>query len=149
MKWDFFIQKLRPLATEQASRVCKALFAGVVHPFHYQKARGWMRDIFRNVRSSPDWTAKGLSSDAALANAFGPGDPGIAFVVCDAIDSVYAAPWADLLDVFRRGWLMAAIDTFVLCAEGSHAVALHWENAGLYFGKRGDRRLLDRLDSKT
>ena len=60
-------------------------------------------------------------------------------------DAIGATPdLPDMLDVVRRGWLKAAIDTFVLCAEGTRAVALHWESTGVYFGKRGNRSLTSR-----
>jgi len=142
VKWHFFARKLRPLADDCAAQVCRGLFAGVAHPFHYQRARGWMRKVFGTVRSAPDWMERGLSLEAALAEAFGPGDPGTAYVVCGWVGRpVYAATWPDMLDLVRRGWLTASHGTFVLCAERTRAVALHWEGTGVYFGKRGERSL--------
>lgn len=140
VKWDFFTRKLRPLADDHAAEVAKRLFAGIVHPFHYEKARGWMRKIFEKVLLAPDWMERGLSLEAALAEAFGP-DPGMTFVV-SSYGPVYAASWFDMLDVIRRGWLMqTTLDTWILCAEKSRAVAFRWESTGLYFGKRGHRSL--------
>ncbi|HEY1378332.1 MAG TPA: hypothetical protein VGF55_16150, partial [Gemmataceae bacterium] len=86
------------------------------------------------------WFLRGLSPEAALAKAFGPGDPGRAFLVPNgARGAVYAAGWPDMLDLVRRGWL--AHGTFVLCAERTRAVALYWEGTSFYFGKRGQRSL--------
>jgi hypothetical protein len=142
VKWDFFATKLRPLADDSAAQVRERPFAGVVRPFHYLKAKGWMGRIFRGVRSAPDWLVRGLPPDSALAEAFGPGDPGRAFVVPNWMGRpVYVADWPDMLDVVRRGWLTTAFDTFVLCAEGTRAVALYWESTAMYFGDRGERSL--------
>jgi hypothetical protein len=49
-----------------------------------------------------------------------------------------------MLDLVRRGWLAAAFGTFVLCAEGTRAVALYWESTAMYFGKRGGNSLAAR-----
>src|SRR5262249_7119792 len=98
--------------------------------------------MFRNVRSAPDWLRRGVSPDAALAEAFGPSDPGRGFVVPHwGGMPVYAADWPDMLDLVRRGSLTAACDTFALCAEGTRSVALYWESTAFYFGKRGKRSL--------
>ena len=68
-----------------------------------------MREVFRTVRSAPDWMERGLSLEAALVEAFGPGDPGMAYVVCASRRRpVYAATWPDMLDLVRRGWLKGA-----------------------------------------
>ena len=66
MKWDFFARKLRPLADDCAARVREGLFAGVVRPFHYVKAKGWMRDIFRTVLSAPEWLTRWHYDDAEM-----------------------------------------------------------------------------------
>src|SRR5579884_3842667 len=67
VKWDFFTQKLRPLPDDCAAQGRKHLFAGVVRPFHYVKAKGWMGRIFRTVRSAPEWLLRRLPPQAALA----------------------------------------------------------------------------------
>jgi hypothetical protein len=67
-KWDFFAARLRPLADDSAFVVRERLFAGVMHPFHYQRARGWMGEIFREVLGAPDY--RGLTADEALKQAF-------------------------------------------------------------------------------
>jgi hypothetical protein len=139
VKWDFFAARLRPLADDFATAVRERLFAGVIHPFHYQRARGWMRRIFRDVRAFPDY--RGLTADEALAQAFAIDAVGPALVAYHIVGlPVYAADCTVMLDCLKRGWLMAC-DTFVLCAEHSPTVALYWEGYGPYFGKRGNRRL--------
>jgi hypothetical protein len=137
-KWDFFTRKLRPLADDCAARVRERLFAGVARPFAYKGAGGWMRSIFKTVLSAPDWLLRGISQEAALTKAFGPRDPGRAFVVPPYgwRGPVYAAGWPDMLDLIRRGWLTGACDTFVLCAEWTCAVALYWDGTSFYFGRR-------------
>jgi len=139
VKWDYFAGRLRPLADECATAVRERLFAGVVRPFHYQLAKGWMGKVFRAMRAPPDY--RGLRADEALAEAFGATGVGPAYAVYHyAGNPVYAAECPVMLDCLRRGWLMAA-DTFVLCAEDTPTVALFWEGSGPYFGERGDRRL--------
>jgi hypothetical protein len=139
VKWDFFAARLRPLADECASALRERLFAGVVHPFHYQRAKGWMGKIFRSVRAVPDY--RRLTADEALTAAFVGIGVGPAFVIYHYVGGpVYAAECAVMLDCLKRGWLMVD-DTFVLCAEHTPTVALFWEGTGPYFGKRGNRRL--------
>ena len=136
-KWNFFAQKLKPLADDCAVGLRERLFVGVARPFAYKGAGGWMRPIFKTVLSAPDWLLRGISQEAALTKAFGPRDPGRAFVVLPgARGPVYAADWPDILDLLRRGWLTECCDTFVLCAEGTCAVALYWESTSFYFGRR-------------
>lgn len=145
VKWNFFAERLRPLADDCATRVQEQLYVGVIHPFHYKLAKGWMGKIFRTVLSAPKWHDRGLSGEEALAEAFGPTDPGPAFVVYHVVGGpVYIAGWLDMLDLLRRGWLLAACDTFVLCAERSRSVALFWEGTGPYLGDRGRRSLTRR-----
>ena len=139
VQWDFFAARLRPLADDCATSVRERLFAGVVHPFHYQRAKGWMGKIFRAVRAAPDY--RGLTADEAMREAFAGAGTGPAFVIYHYVGTpVYAAECAEMLDCLKRGWLMAD-DTFVLCAEHTPTVALFWEGCGPYFGKRGNRRL--------
>lgn len=103
VKWDFFTGKLLPLADRCSAHICKQLFAGVLQPFRYTQARGWMREIFQSVRSAPDWMGRGRKLEAALAEAFDPHDPGSAYLVCGSFGPVYAAPWPDMLDLVHRG----------------------------------------------
>jgi hypothetical protein len=141
VKWDFFAARLRPLADGCAIAVRERLFAGVIHPFHYQGAKGWMGKIFRAMRAAPDYG--GLTAEEALSHAFAGAGVGPAFVVYHYVGSpVYTAEFDVMLDCLRRGWLMVD-DTFVLCAEHSPTVALYWEGFGPYFGKRGNRRLAE------
>lgn len=139
VKWDFFAARLRPLADDCAIAVRERLFAGVLHPFHYQRAKGWMGKIFREVRAVPNY--RGLTADEALADVFAGAGVGPAFMVYNfSGQPVYTAVGSVMLDCLNRGWLMID-DTFLLCAENTPTVALFWEGFGPYFGKRGDRRL--------
>jgi uncharacterized membrane protein YGL010W len=140
VKWDYFAKRLRPLTDDLAATLREQLFAGVVHPFNFKLAVGWMGKIFRTVRAVPDY--RGLTADKALAEAFGAADLGPVFAVYHFIgDPVYAAEWPVMLDCLMRGWLVAP-DSFVMCAEGTSTIALFWEGHGPYFGKRGNRRLI-------
>lgn len=139
-KWESFTSRLRPLEDHCSSLIWERLFAGVIHPFHYERARGWMGKLFKTVRSAPDY--RGLTAEAALKKAFPETDVGMAFLIDDFIcRSVYAAEPCALFDFWKRGWLLNN-DTFILCAEHTQNVALWWEGTGPYLGKRGDRRLI-------
>jgi hypothetical protein len=139
VKWDFFAARLRPLADDCATAVAERLFTGVIHPFHYQRAKGWMGKIFRAVRAAPDYGR--LTADEALKEAFAEAGVGPAFVIYHLVGHpVYAAESATMLDCLRRGWLMTNY-SFVLCAGHTPTVALYWDGYGPYFGKRRDRRL--------
>lgn len=139
VNWDFFVARLRPLADEFAEVVRERLFAGVLHPFHYQRAKGWMGKIFREMLAAADY--RGLTAEEALKQAFANSAVGPAFVIYHYVGRpVYAAQSPNMLDCLKRGWL-GIDDTFVLCAENTPAVALFWEGTGPYFGKRGHRRL--------
>jgi hypothetical protein len=122
VKWDFFAARLRPLAVECAIALWERLFAGVIHPFHYQRAKGWMGKIFRGVRAPADY--RGLTAEEATTEAFARADLGRMYVVYHwAGHPAYAAESAIVLDCLKRGWL-SMDDTFVLCAEHTPAVAL-------------------------
>jgi hypothetical protein len=140
VKWDFFAARLRPLADDCAEEVRERLFAGVMHPFHYHRAKGWMGKIFREVLRAADY--RDLTADEMLKQAFGDAAVEPAFVIYHWVGHpVYAAQSLVMLDWLKRGWLNID-DTFVLCAENTPTVALFWEGTGPYFGKRGHRRLI-------
>jgi hypothetical protein len=139
VQWDFFAARLRPLQDDCATAVRKRLFAGVIHPFHPGRAKGWMGIMFRAARATPVYRRR--TADEALKEAFAEAGVGPAFVVYHLVrNPVYAAESATMLDCLKPGWLMTGFE-FVLCAEHTPTVALYWEGFGPYFGKRGDRRL--------
>jgi hypothetical protein len=139
VKWDYFSQRVRPLADESADAVWSALFAGVVRPFHYQLARGWMGQLFktRPRRAGTDLRA-GQSLEEGLSATLGWEPSAVVFMVY-ASNQVYTASWADVLDCLRRHWV--PLDTSVMCSESSPRVAVFWEGFGPYFANRGDRGL--------
>src|SRR5262245_59953294 len=79
VKWDFFAARLRPLAEECADVVREGLFAGVIHSFHYQRAKGWMGKLLRDVLRAADYRC--LSADEVLKQAFADAAVGPAFVI--------------------------------------------------------------------
>ena len=140
VQWDFFAARLRPLANACALAVREQLFAGVIHPFHYKRAKGWMAIVFKAVLAVPDYGR--LTADEMLNEAFADAGVGPAFVVYHYVGHpVYAAESATVLDCLRRGWLEIGAE-FVLCAEHTTNVALYWEGYGPNFGKRSNRRLM-------
>ena len=139
VKWDFFVQQIRPLADGAAETLWSALFAGVGRPFHPQFARGWMGQFFRqSSRSQGSDLKAGEQFEEGLCNWLGWEPSATAFLVC-AATQVYAASWSVWLDCFHRGWV--PLDTSVLCSESSTRVAVFWEGFGPYFARRGARKL--------
>jgi len=143
VKWGYFAERVRPLADEAAETVWAALFAGVIRPFHYLLAAGWMGKLFQRLRSKPSRPSdirRGQTVEEALKSTLEWNAAAPVFLV-DSSKAVYVAGWADLLDCHRRGWLP---DTFVFCTEASSRVALFWEGCGPYFADRGERCLMRR-----
>jgi hypothetical protein len=143
VKWDYFTQRMRPLADEPAGTIWSALFAGVGRPFHPRLSRGWMGQVFKNsTRVQGSDLRAGESVEEALS-AILDWEPSAAVFLVYVPTQVYTASWADVLDCFRRGWL--PIDTLVMCSESSARVAVFWEGFGPYFANRGTRDLVKRI----
>jgi len=141
VKWEYFANRVRPLADTPAESVWSALFAGVARPFHYKLATGWMEQVFGRVRSKPSDVRAGQSVEESLTNTLGWGGEATAYLVYPSRE-VYAAGWAEMLDSFRRRWVL--LDTLVVCSEASDRVAMFWEGYGPYFAHRGARDLVAR-----
>src|SRR5690349_16724529 len=97
VKWDFFASRVRPLADDVAEKVWDALFAGVGHPFRFERAAGWMGRVFRRVTSAPSDLRAGTTVKDGLREALGWADEEIVYLVFHRND-VFAAEWKVVLD---------------------------------------------------
>ncbi|HEY1190398.1 MAG TPA: hypothetical protein VGE74_22380 [Gemmata sp.] len=138
VKWAFFNQLVRPLADDAAEALWAALFVGVGKPFHFERAGGWMKRVFRKVTGPPELDAGQTVADGLHA-ALGWEPETRVFLVYDPVQ-VFCASWSAVLDCLRREWV--PLGTLVMCCDTSPRAAVFWENFGPYYADRGKRHLV-------
>jgi hypothetical protein len=133
-----FLRAFRPLPDGASAEVQGSLFAGIKKPFHYQKATGWIKQLYQKGIFDSQISTYDEATSAIREKTRWPDEALVLLVYHQP--SVYVTTWGNFLRYFQKDCVN--LDTVLVCHPTQRDVLLFWEDSCIpILGKRGRRDL--------